>query len=53
MLTSLSHSFLEMNIDQLEKDLQKLIQSDKTYHLRDAAKKRAVEQRVPSYEHFE
>merc|ERR1711941_47346 len=42
-----------MNIDRLENDLNNLIKSGKDYYVRDAAKKRAVEQRVPSYEHFE
>merc|ERR1711972_423939 len=42
-----------MNIDRLENDLNNLIKSGKDYYARDAAKKRAVEQRVPSYEHFE
>jgi hypothetical protein len=42
-----------MNIDRLEKDLNNLIKSGQDYYVRDAAKKRAVEQRVPSYDHFE
>merc|ERR1719219_450200 len=42
-----------MNLNRLENDLRNLVEQDKVYQQRNDAKIRAVEQRVPTYEHFE
>lgn len=41
------------NLNQIEKDLKNLILQDKSYKLKNKAKFRAVEQRVPTYDQFE
>jgi len=41
------------SLDRLEQSLKGLLSEDKLYKLRDGAKKRAVEQRVPTYDQFE
>lgn len=41
-----------IDYEGLEEELEEALKEDTLYELRNSAKLRAVEQRVPTYEHF-